>query len=909
METKQPDVASAVDRFLSHGQNHSLEPASLAKAVDDRIRLEAQKSLKHALSLARQFVRRSENRQSPLLLTAYRALARVTHMSVKHAEAEKAYLHARRLAGSDALIKARIDRALIDVYMYLGDYPESRRRANLALAAFKRANATADIAMTHVNLGNLLHRQDKHRDAERFYFLASEYFQSVGDELSVARCEYNRANTLVQLFEFDQAEPLYVSARDIYFKNEFMLDGTDALYGLAWLAMLKGQFHIALTELAECEAAYRKFGQPKGAALCELDRAEVYLGLNLLTDALESSRSAEKQFQALGHRYELSKARLFRAKAAFGLGLLTEARQSARKAIEGFKIDHNDGFLGASYLVESQLSSDQKCRRSSLRNARTHFAKAQLPLWAAVCDLHDASQGKRASIAVGRLAANRAVKEVPHLFAWWQTLLGDISESDGRIDRARRHWQQAADRLDAVKAQLPPLELRARYATGTVSPHLRLIESQLRDSPREAAAWSERYKTAGIWAPLSSLDQADEVRQRAERSLVELAHQVAIIARRIGGLGGERGSVSTEAQHGLAKLQRQVRLELAAMERGATAQVDPVDRILSEIEETSKLLPVIQFHLTERDIVAFVHHQGATRLVRYRDGRSEIGAAMRQWRFLLESELLSKHLAGGGQILAEEKFFSQLAEKLWRPLEIGDRHASVLILPEGDLANLPWQALRVDSAPLLHRHQFILAPSLRHFLHARSIKVTTTRVDLFAGAADDLPMVKHELAGLAERSGKHGVKHLPATRADWPSDGESRLWHYSGHAHLRADNPFYSSLHLVDGPLFAADFRLRSVKVGLATLAACRSGQQVAMPGEESTGLVRSLLEMGARNVIAGHWPVSDESTAVWMHSFYEQYFDGQSLAKAARTAAETVREKFPSAYHWAAFAIHGAGE
>jgi CHAT domain-containing protein len=170
-------------------------------------------------------------------------------------------------------------------------------------------------------------------------------------------------------------------------------------------------------------------------------------------------------------------------------------------------------------------------------------------------------------------------------------------------------------------------------------------------------------------------------------------------------------------------------------------------------------------------------------------------------------------------------------------------------------------------------------------------------------------MVKHELAGLSERSGKNSVCHGLATRSTWPTEGEARLWHYSGHAHLRADNPFYSSLSLIDGPFFAADFRLRGVKVGLATLAACRSGQQVAVPGEESTGLVRSLLEMGARNVIAGHWPVSDQSTALWMHSFYEQYFAGRSLALATRVAAETVREKFPSAYHWAAFAVHGAGE
>ena len=80
------------------------------------------------------------------------------------------------------------------------------------------------------------------------------------------------------------------------------------------------------------------------------------------------------------------------------------------------------------------------------------------------------------------------------------------------------------------------------------------------------------------------------------------------------------------------------------------------------------------------------------------------------------------------------------------------------------------------------------------------------------------------------------------------------------------------------------------------------------MPGEESTGLVRSLLEMGARNVIAGHWPVADHSTARWMASFYNQYLRGASIHEAIRSAACTVREQYRSAYHWAAFSLFGAG-
>jgi len=83
-----------------------------------------------------------------------------------------------------------------------------------------------------------------------------------------------------------------------------VIDATDARYGLAWSHMLQGKFHIALRELASCEKAYRQTGQYRGVALCELDRAEVYLSLNLLEDARSSARKAESWFRKRGFRYE-----------------------------------------------------------------------------------------------------------------------------------------------------------------------------------------------------------------------------------------------------------------------------------------------------------------------------------------------------------------------------------------------------------------------------------------------------------------------------------------------------------------------------------------------------------------------------------------------------------------------------
>jgi CHAT domain-containing protein len=65
---------------------------------------------------------------------------------------------------------------------------------------------------------------------------------------------------------------------------------------------------------------------------------------------------------------------------------------------------------------------------------------------------------------------------------------------------------------------------------------------------------------------------------------------------------------------------------------------------------------------------------------------------------------------------------------------------------------------------------------------------------------------------------------------------------------------------------------------------------------------------MGARTVVAGQWPVADDSTAQWMSVFYRQLYVDKNVMRAARAAAKYVREKFPSAYNWAAFSVFGAG-
>lgn len=896
------------EEFLKTGRPGSLNETELALWCDRVIQTTARASIKAGLSQARRYALRVASRGPELQLSSWRVLARLTHMSGSYSDALKAYLQARRLAVRDPLVRSRIDRALIDVYMYLGKFELARRSAHRAMATFRRLSADSDLAQTRVNYGNLLHRQDRHREAERLYRQSAEYFEQTPNHAATARCYYNQANTLVQLFDLENADRVYQSARDLWEREGFALDACDVRYGQAWLKMLRGQYHIALLELTECERQYREAGNPKGEALCSLDRAEAYLNLAMYVEALEAARLSENLFRRLKLRYESSKASLFRAQAAHALGSQSESRTAIARALRGFLTERNAGFLGAVYLLAAELDGPTTKRgRRHLATARRWFGKSQLPFWKALGDLKQLHWSQQVSSTLLKaIQQNPAVRSVPQLYSFWQTALGDIAFEQGDMTEAETCWSKAADRLDTVRAQLPPVELRTTFARRDNVPHTRLVRRYLQSDPMLAACWSERFRTVGLWAPLRDLTHPG--RRQVEESLAALAQQISFVVRQSSETRQRGAAVPATTSRQISRLQQQARETLAQLEGDECVRLDnSIERLASLFMETSHDTPIVQFHTDEKDIIGIVHEGGHARATRFADGVVRLAKSMERWRFLLERELYQRRNEREISLRIETQLWSELGDWLWSPLEVTDTNRSILILPDGELANLPWSALRINNRQLGESSRVIISPSLRHFHAAQQVTVAERSGTVFCGPSSDLAFAGREVADMTAGTDEQFTVIDPCRRSDWPSEGNSGLWHYVGHAELRADNPFYSFLLLEDGPLFAADFRIKQCKVGLVTLAACRCAEQVALPGEEPTGIVRSLLEMGARTVVAAQWPVSDQSTADWMQRFYKHYFSGVSASDSASLASRHIREDNPSATHWAAFAVYGA--
>lgn len=112
-------------------------------------------------------------------------------------------------------------------------------------------------------------------------------------------------------------------------------------------------------------------------------------------------------------------------------------------------------------------------------------------------------------------------------------------------------------------------------------------------------------------------------------------------------------------------------------------------------------------------------------------------------------------------------------------------------------------------------------------------------------------------------------------------------------------------------------FNLR-LNADLVVLSACQTARGKLSRGEGIVGLTSAFLFAGSRSVVASLWEVNDESTSLFMESFYKALKTGVPKAEALRLARiQTMRQDIKSAvtgeneslaspYFWAPFVLIG---
>jgi CHAT domain-containing protein len=130
--------------------------------------------------------------------------------------------------------------------------------------------------------------------------------------------------------------------------------------------------------------------------------------------------------------------------------------------------------------------------------------------------------------------------------------------------------------------------------------------------------------------------------------------------------------------------------------------------------------------------------------------------------------------------------------------------------------------------------------------------------------------------------------------------GGLELAHLATHGHHAAANPLFSALDLAGGPLMGYDVQRVGRTPAVVVLSSCDLGLSDARSGEETLGMVTTLLGAGSRTVVAGVARVADESAMTLMIAYHRA--TGRGLPPAAALAGAGEVAQLPS------FVCFGAG-
>jgi CHAT domain-containing protein len=252
--------------------------------------------------------------------------------------------------------------------------------------------------------------------------------------------------------------------------------------------------------------------------------------------------------------------------------------------------------------------------------------------------------------------------------------------------------------------------------------------------------------------------------------------------------------------------------------------------------------------------------------------------------------------------------------------------ARLIVVPDRALHSLNLETLPDPDQPsryLIERVTTVVAPSLGVLIESHRTKPVPPSILLIGDpepAVEEyprLPYAAKEMSMIERSFDPYRSVVLQGSRASpaaYREAGPAQFsWiHFAAHATANRESPLDSALILArhDGgyALSARDVMNLPLNADLVTLSACRSAGAKTYSGEGLVGLSWAFLRAGAKNVVAGLWDVTDQSTADLMADFYTQLENHATPAEALRQAKlRLVQSKgaYRKPFYWGPFQLY----
>lgn len=909
--------------------------AELNAATLKQMRISTGRAL--ALAEAALLISRSLRRED-LAAQSYRTKANVLAAAGKNQEAIRLYNDALRLftRRKDDEGIARTLTALIHPSIMLGQYDRSFEAAERAQRLFRKLGDKRRLARLENNIGNIYHRQDRFEEALAHYETAYEQLLPYADSEELTISLNNMSMCLISMNDFARALATYERARHLLRDKDLPLLRLINDYNIAYLYYLRGDYRRAIKMLKNSRAAGEQIGYRYLVALCYLDLSDIYIELNLSTEAQEVASNGCQLFRELEIGYETAKSLANQAIALGQAGKTQPALQTFADARELFVREKNEVWPWLIDLYQAIVLFHQgryfEARRAALA-AADFFKGSALKSKAALCHLLLSQVALRTGDVGGAFAeCSRALQlaknlDSPILRYQLLFLLGQVEQARGRLSEAYAAYQDARSEMESLRTSLGRDELKISFMRNKAEIYERLVELCIGgdikgSSDEEAFCYIELAKSRSL---TELLFQRSHPLVEDSSGQSELVHKIRDLREELNWyqrrMEQEQLRPQANSEEKIQRLHseaqtREKRL-LAALQEipdaGATPEAFPQARqipmqtvrsVLSENEA------IVEYFFLSGRILAAVLTRHSLQIVPL-GAMAPVGESLRLLRF----QLGKFHLPVLSEAATEHSYRATIGHlgKLYReliaPVLPQVRASHLTFVPHGMLHYLPFHALHDGEQFLIDSHTVSYAPSASVYAACQLRKSPEAAGALVLAVPDaQAPLIQSE-AELVRQTVSNSELFVGAAVSHellFQKAPQKRLIHIATHGSFRPDNPMFSGIRLGDGYLYLYELYQLRLSADLVTFSGCATGLSTIAEGDELLGLVRGALYAGARSLLLSLWDVHDGSTTQFMAHFYRALAAGQSKADALAGASRKLRHDHPHPYHWAPFVLVG---
>lgn len=886
---------------------------------------------------------------------ARRAWAQGLAYANRFQEAIAALEEATRLAddAGATLEAARARLTTLHALARMGRYDDAIAAGQAARAAFMSVGEAVLAARADINLGVTQRMRDCPREAIEHFERARGV---LGDQpMLLAQLESNRAEALLDLDRFDEAERAFEAAR-----GEFLRVGARRAAGivegnLADLAGRQGRLDLALVHF---ERALQQLGEqesPGDTARLLTEQADALAAIGMHAEAAEAYRRAIPVLREREMAWESARALAGLGRALIALDKHDEARGTLASAAEAFAALRHSTGLGRVRISQAAAAAvDGLTEEAEVLLTQAMHLLADRPAELVLTRLHLSTLALRSGrmdeaerLAQSALVEARQLDMAP--------LVADLLHAIARVQRARGQTREAAASLreaiaeiERVRGMLGADRFRAAFLGGRSAVYEDAVGAVLDQAGPNAAAeaflLAERAKSRSLLDQLHGGAQLTDslASGAAEPAEARLMGELSKLRRELNALYAQLDSPMAKRAYEPGVWRRSVRdyeskiagLEgrLASTQRYASVFGEPIG-LAAARALLSEGTGLVEFFAEPGRLSAVAATRAGARVIRGIAGPREVSERLESLYFQI-GRAVAKGLPDGpaGERLAAaaEVECAALHRLLVAPLaEFIAPLNRLIIVPHGGLHGVPFHALSDGRGSLGGALEIAYAPSASVLdqLVRRPARPGGPETRVVVGYSDEMiPHAEREAREIASRlsGGRLGGARLitgaeaTIARVTEAMHGAS-LVHLATHARFIASNPLASGVRLADGWLTAREIYGMRLDAAEVVLSGCDTGRSVATAGEELMGLSRAFLVAGARSLVMSLWPAHDQSTAEFMVSIYTDRYDeaaGNVPEKAAgncgmcgpiRRAWAGLRARRPHLAAWAPFVLIGA--